>query len=78
MTVLRSIDGTYYDVPENKLSDYAVSDDAIDAFFSDLEEDDCEDPGPPEYHDDAPQVVIYVSGGDDAFDPGPPDEHDDF
>lgn len=78
MTVLRSIDGKFYDVPDSKLTDYAVSDEAIDAFFSDLDEDESEDPGPPDEHSDAPQVVIYVTGGDDAFDPGPPVEHDGF
>lgn len=76
MTLLRSISGKFYDVPDSNLSEYEVPGDAIDEFFAD--EDETEDPGPPDDHGEAPQVVIYISGGDDAFDPGPPDEHDNF
>lgn len=63
MTVLRSISGKFYDVPDSRLPDYEVSDDAVGAFFADLDEDETEHPGPPDDHGEAPQVVIYISGG---------------
>lgn len=76
MSLLRSIDGRLYDVPDGELAQFEVPEETLDRILADLEPDDDCDPGPPEDAGAAPQVVIYVSGGEEDFDPGPPDGFD--
>lgn len=76
MTLLRSIDGRVFDVPDGELAQFEVPEETLDRILADLEQENDYDPGPPEDEGAAPQVVIYVEGGDEEFDPGPPDGFD--
>lgn len=67
MAILRSLDGRFYEIEDDALSEYELDADRAQELMPGLDE------GPPDAPvEETPQVVIEIFGGDIGMDDGPP------